>query len=64
MELLTVTNLSSKKLVSIPVSQVTALMSSRFTGRGAVSTVRGTFDTVETYSELVTMWQDLTGTGE
>jgi hypothetical protein len=62
-ELLTVTNLSSKNLVSIPVKHVVGLSHGRFTGHGAISTTTGnTFDTVETYSELVQMYQDLTGT--
>lgn len=65
MELFTVTNKSSNNLVSLPLNHVVALGTGRFTGSGQVSTTAGgAFDTVESYSELVQMWKDLTGTGE
>lgn len=67
-ELLTVTDMTRgavSGLVSVPVMQVASIGVGRYAGSGlVVTTAGGIITTKETYSELVEMFQSLTGTGE
>ena len=59
--LLTVTTKETNKLFSAPIGQITGISYGRFLGSGRlVLTSGGHVDTVESYEDLISLYEELT----
>jgi hypothetical protein len=58
--LLTVTSVDRKKLISVPIGQITLIGYGQYTGTGRlILTSGGHVDTVEPYEDLVSLYEEL-----